>query len=70
MLELEGAGIAVVVAAYAMVFIALAVGGIEATEDDFVGLLGAIALIGGLSRFSGGLMSAASLPGSGTSGGR
>ena len=39
---------AVVAAAYAVVFIALAVGGTDAIEDNFVGYLGGIALVGGL----------------------
>ena len=38
----------VVTVAYAVVFIALAVGGTDAIEDNFVGYLGGVSLLGGL----------------------
>jgi hypothetical protein len=44
-----GSLVAVIVSlAYAVVLIALAVGGTEAIEDNFVGYLGGISLLGGL----------------------
>ena len=40
--------IVVVALSYGVVFIALAVGGTEAIEDNFIGFLGGISLLGGL----------------------
>lgn len=41
--------VAVVVAAFTIFGIAYVVGGVEATEDNWVGMLGAVAVLGGLA---------------------